>query len=77
MEWYYGSCKEENLQKGKSEEYRSGTLKKDRGEGVNSAASAAYLNQRINSDGKNVRQIATSMISFVKGKTEMSPDLPD
>jgi len=45
MEWYYGSCKEENLQKGKSEEYRSGTLKKDRGEGVNSAASAAYLNK--------------------------------
>jgi len=47
MEWYYGSCKEENLQKGKSEEYRSGTLKKDRGEGVNSAASAAYLNNLL------------------------------
>jgi len=47
MEWYYGSCKEENLQKGKSEEYRSGTLKKDRGEGVNSAASAAYLNNGL------------------------------
>jgi len=23
MEWYYGSCKGESLQKGKSEEYRA------------------------------------------------------
>jgi len=46
MEWYYGSCKEKNLQKGKSEKYRfQASLKKDGAETVNSAASAAYLNK--------------------------------
>ena len=28
MEWYYGSCKEESLQKGKSEIVLSGKLEK-------------------------------------------------
>jgi len=53
MEWYYGSCKGESLQRGKSVSIAlSGKLKKDGVEGVNSAASAAYLNNAIETDAE-------------------------